>query len=104
MPIVAPDFDRFWAAYPKKVDKRAAFTAWRTATKRAQPSAIVAGAERYAADPGRSPQYTKNPATWLRADSWDNEPLPRNKPANKTNGVDWDAALQRAAERDRSQS
>jgi DNA-binding transcriptional ArsR family regulator len=70
-------FDQFWAAYPRKTAKGAARKAWPTAVERAGgPEVIVAGAARYAADPNRDDAYTAHPATWLRADRWEDEPLP----------------------------
>lgn len=74
-------FEDFWNVYPKKADKRAALKAWNAATKRAGKGAIEAGAEAYRDDPNRQDSFTKNPATWLNADSWNNGPLPdRNEP------------------------
>lgn len=69
-------FEDFWNVYPKKVDKRSALKAWERATRRAGPGAIEAGAEAYRDDPNREDQFTKNPATWLNADAWGNDPLP----------------------------
>lgn len=74
-----PDFDAFWKAYPKKVDKGAARRAWVKAVKAADVSAIIAGAVTYAQHPDThrdGGKYIKNPATWLNAESWGNE-LPR---------------------------
>lgn len=70
------DFDAFWSAYPKSADKGAARKAWATARRKADPNAIVAGAERYRDDPNRMAHFTKNAATWLNAEAWDNPPLP----------------------------
>jgi len=72
------EFDRFWAAYPRREAKGAARKAWDKAIKRATPDRIVAGAERYRDQPGREPQYTAHPATWLNADRWTDEPAPRH--------------------------
>lgn len=77
-----PEFAAFWEVYPKKVDKRAALKAWRAAKKRVLVSddELVVAAMRYRDDPNRDEGFTKNPATWLRADSWENGPLPaRNR-------------------------
>ena len=70
-----PDFDDFWATYPKKADRIAAERAWKKAVKRAKPAEIIAGAARYRDDPNRTSQYTKHPATWLNKGSWTNEPI-----------------------------
>jgi hypothetical protein len=69
-------FDDFWAIYPKKDDKRVAERAFEKALSRATLQQILEGAQRYREDPNRELQYTKNPATWLNADAWENEPLP----------------------------
>ena len=71
-------FGEFWQEYPKKVDKRAAQKAWRSAMKRASPESIIEGASRYTqqCEMNRTEQkYRKNPSTWLNADSWSNPVL-----------------------------
>lgn len=75
-PAYPEEFEAFWLIYPKKVDKRQAFKAWGKAATRATVEEIRTGAERYRDDPNREDQYTKNPATWLNADAWGNDPLP----------------------------
>ena len=69
-------FNEFWSVYPKKADKRAALKAFKSALKRASLEVIISGARKYAADPNREDRFTKNPATWLNADAWENESLP----------------------------
>lgn len=69
-------FDAFWAAYPRKADKKKARQAWTRAIRDADPETIIAGAESYAADPNRVDQYTKLPASWLNAGAWENGALP----------------------------
>lgn len=66
-------FNEFWKEYPRRLDKGAAFKAFRSALKRSNFEDILAGAIKYAKDPLRDPEYTKYPATWLNADSWENE-------------------------------
>ena len=72
-------FDEFWRVYPRKVGKRAAREAYEQATREAEPAAILAGAQRYAADPNREAQYTPHPTTWLRQGRWEDDPLPPRK-------------------------
>ena len=72
----SPEFETFWATYPRKEAKRQAWKAWGKAIERATPEQITAGARRYADDPNRSEQFTKHGATWLNADGWEDEPLP----------------------------
>lgn len=74
------EFDAFWAVYPRRVAKRAARKAWDQATKRAPAGVIFAGAERYRDQLGRDPTFTAHPATWLNADRWADEPMPRGSP------------------------
>ena len=67
-------FEEFWTTYPRREAKGAARKAWDKAIKRATPEAITAAAARYRDHPGREPQYTAHPATWLNADRWTDEP------------------------------
>jgi hypothetical protein len=77
-------FSEFWKDYPKKVDKGAAFRAFRSALNRASFEDIVAGALQYANDPNLpDAKYIKNPATWLNADAWENGPLPEDPKRQK---------------------
>lgn len=87
------EFDTFWNAYPKKADKRAAQKAFARALKRAEAATIIEGAQRYADDPNRKPEFTKYPATWLNADAWANEPMAAPSPTNE-----WGKPLGPAAE------
>lgn len=83
-----PEFAAFWEVYPKKADKRAALKAWRAALKRTSRDTIYAGALRYRDDPNRDERFTKNAATWLNADAWENGPLPPR------GGNDWNTERQ----------
>lgn len=70
-------FAEFWNHYPRKVGKRAAETAYRNATKRADESTIIDGVKRYATDPNLpDPKFIPHPATWLNRDGWLDEPEP----------------------------
>lgn len=71
-------FEDFWAAYPRKVEKKGARAKWDTAVKKADPAEIIAGAERYRDDPNRTAKYTKHPTTWLNQGCWEDEPIPGN--------------------------
>jgi hypothetical protein len=66
-------FDEFWKEYPQKKDKGAAFRAFKSALNRAKFEDIIAGVIRYKNDPTRDSKFTKYPATWLNADSWEND-------------------------------
>jgi hypothetical protein len=67
-----PKFEEFWNLYPRKVDKAKAFRAFRSALKKAKFEDIIAGAIAYRNDPTRNPDFTKYPASWLNACSWEN--------------------------------
>jgi hypothetical protein len=72
-----PDrFPEFWQAYPRRDDKPRAVKAWAQAIKRQDAQTIIDAAARFAADPNREDAFTKQPATWLNADAWNNPPLP----------------------------
>lgn len=77
-------FLEFWNSYPRKVDKAKAFRAFRSALKRAKFEDILAGSIAYSNDPKRNPDFTKYPASWLNADSWENAAtLPEVRAANE---------------------
>ena len=71
------DFDKFWAAYPKKVAKADARKAWQQ-TKSCRPdlqhilSAISAACktEQWMRGGG---QFIPYPATWIRGERWEDE-------------------------------
>lgn len=70
-------FDCFWATYPRAASKAAARKAWPAAVRAAGSiEAIVTGAERYRDDPNRDDSFTAHAATWLRAERWNDPPLP----------------------------
>ena len=75
-------FEQFWQIYPLKVGKGTASKAWLKAIKRGSPQMITEGAERYANDPNRDPEFTAHPATWLNADRWLDSPLPPRRSQN----------------------
>ncbi len=91
VPAPQSRFDEFWAAYPRKVKKPDAQKAWAKALKKAPAVVIIARAAAYRDDPNREDQYTAHPATWLNADSWNDEPLPArggtSKAAQRSNEV-----------------
>jgi hypothetical protein len=69
------DFDKFWTAYPRKIAKGDARKAWhQTSSYRPDIDAVVKAVEAQR----RSDQWTRDggmfipyPATWLRAERWD---------------------------------
>lgn len=81
--ISAHLFTEFWNEYPRKLDKGKAKRAFASALTRASFEDILAGAIRYKNDPNRLDEFTKYPASWLNADSWENGPLPDDPRAAK---------------------
>ena len=110
------DFDAFWTAYPRKMAKGDARKAWKQTESFRPPIDDVLKAlnaqrrsEQWTRDNG---QFIPYPATWLRAERWDDVlevemPKPERKPdryelANQEMAkreAEWKArqALQRAA-------
>jgi hypothetical protein len=75
-----PQFAGFWAAYPRKVARPKALEMWTRAVtaKHHDPVLIIAAARAYAADPGRKPDYTAHPATWLNQERYNDKPPERD--------------------------
>jgi hypothetical protein len=69
------DFDRFWAAYPRKIAKADARKAWMQ-TEKIRPDietilkAILTGSRSEQWREGRG-QFIPYPATWLRGERWE---------------------------------
>ncbi|MFI9304813.1 hypothetical protein ACIG0C_36375 [Kitasatospora aureofaciens] len=73
-----PDlFDAFWTAYPRKVGKAYARTAWAKALKRGvDPAAVTAAVPKHTAywrATNTPAQYIPYPATWLNGERYDDE-------------------------------
>lgn len=76
-PDVNGDFEQFWRAYPRRVAKGDARKAWRQMQAVLPPIAVVLQAvaaarasEQWRRNEG---QFVPYPATWLRAERWDDE-------------------------------
>lgn len=69
------DFENFWRTYPRHIEKKSAFKAWRIALKSgATADEITAGAARYAKYRAGEPErFTKHPSTWLNQGCWEDE-------------------------------
>jgi hypothetical protein len=68
----SPEFMSFWLAYPRRVGKGAARTAFSKALKKAPAERIMLGLLQ--ASWPSDPQYIPHPATWLNQERWDDEP------------------------------
>lgn len=68
-------FEQFWLAYGRKVDRKPARKAWDRMVKAGvDPCMVIEAARAYrqfCLEPNTPNQ--KNPATWLNAESWENE-------------------------------
>ena len=78
---LAGEFAEFYAAYPHKVGKRAAATAFERARRRVPMAEIMAGLTRYAAKTDDRPWC--NPATWLNQDRCHDQPGPAQEGSGK---------------------
>lgn len=69
-----PGFEAFWAAYPRRVEKKAAFKAWLGIVRHgARPEDVAKAAGVYAKAAvrrGTPPDKLKHPATFLHEDRW----------------------------------
>jgi len=77
------EFDDFWEQYPRKIDKAKARKAFHSALSKVEFGDLMAGTVIYRDDPNRMDQFTKYPASWLNAESWNNGPLPYDPRAEK---------------------
>lgn len=86
-------FERWWAAYPKKVGKKPCITKWKAKKLDAMVDRLVADVEKRIAEDGRwLDGYIPNPATYLTQERWEDELQPRRdapKPAPATSARDW---------------
>lgn len=75
-------FAEVYSAYPRKVGRQDARTAWDKARKRSDIAVILAGAIRYRDDPNlpTDKNYIPHPATWFTRGGWDDEPCPARAP------------------------
>ncbi|ACI55715.1 protein of unknown function DUF1376 [Rhizobium leguminosarum bv. trifolii WSM2304] len=84
-PVINPDFERFWDAYPNKTGRPSAEKAFSQAVKRASLDEILAGVRTYAAK--ADDRQWCSPVRWLSDDRWKDQPAkPPDKPA-RTGGL-----------------
>lgn len=94
-----PDFEEFWEAYPRKVDKQGAARAWeKVRALNIDRRTVIIAATQLAVDPNREDRYTPHAATWLRRDGWLEGPLPPRSNGRPT-GNDIATAAYSLAER-----
>src|SRR5690348_14895817 len=66
-------FEMFWAAYPRKVCKKAAEAAWRKISPNAELATQIVSAVYAQRLDDRDRQYIPHPATWLNGERWTDE-------------------------------
>jgi hypothetical protein len=68
-------FEDFWRAYPRRIAKFKARTAWDRALKFAKEYEIMEGVKRYALElRDENPRFIKHPSTWLNGGCWMDDP------------------------------
>lgn len=70
------DFERFWAAYPRKVDKDRAYRAWRRAGLQHcdLPDVMTALARWKMSEQWQDERYIPHPSVWINNRRWESEP------------------------------
>lgn len=70
------EFEEFWAAYPRKTDKRRAFRAWRKAklTRADLPDILSSLKAWMQCDQWQDPRFIPHPTTWLNNRRWESSP------------------------------
>lgn len=67
-------FETFWKAYPRRVAKAEARKAYDKAMKTVSHQTIMDGVQRYAVyTQSTDHRFIKHPASWLRAECWEDE-------------------------------
>jgi hypothetical protein len=86
-------FDRWYALYPRKQARGTAEQAFAKVRRDGQVTftALMAGTERYRANPPNDPKFIPLPATWLNAGRWADEPHAEGSNGAKTHNLN-DAA------------
>ena len=77
---LATQFESFWQAYPKKLNRRKAEFAFKAALKRTSFPVLLSGAQNLAADPNLPEErFVPQASAWLDADGWLNPPYRRQR-------------------------
>jgi hypothetical protein len=102
-------FAEFYEAYPRKMKRGDAEKAWKQMIRAGFPAqVIIDGAFRFAADPNLpvDRSFIPYPASWLRARSWEDEPLParRGTTTGSARSDETKELFRKAAERDAARS
>jgi len=80
-------FETFWQAYPRRVAKAEARKAYDKAIKTVSHQTIMDGVQRYAVyTQSTEHRFIKHPASWLRAECWEDELQDTRQIAHKNIG------------------
>jgi hypothetical protein len=86
-------FDHWWSGYPRKVAKKAALKAYKSALKRATPESLLAGlatATAAWAREARETEHIPHASTWLNQDRWLDEHVDQPRTPREARGLsDW---------------
>ena len=88
-PNDTPTFQAFWQAYPRRIGKGAARTAFKKALKFSPANDIIQGAIAYSAhcdEMGTEKQYIPHPSTWLNGERWEDDLESEKAETKKTIG------------------
>lgn len=72
----SPMFQAFWQAYPRRIGKGAARTAFKRALKFSSGHEIIQGAldyTKHCEEMGTEKQYIPHPSTWLNGERWEDD-------------------------------
>jgi len=75
-PCASEGFEEWWKAYPRRIGRRAAQTAFQRALRGSDAPTVdtlIAGARKLAAE-GRETRFVPYPTTWLNQGRWDDDP------------------------------
>lgn len=68
------EFDRWYSAYPRKIDKGHARTAFKAARKKATLETLMDAVQRFAEESrGTDAKFLAYPSTWLNGERWEDE-------------------------------
>jgi hypothetical protein len=95
----SPEFEAWWALYPRNTDKHAASKRFASALKVTDLATLTDGVQRYAREvEGRLPEHIKHAATWLHNRCWENGTPPPRSSALEWVRAEWQAGRARPIE------
>jgi len=71
--IYTSDFLTFWAAYPRKIGKQAAFKAWQKNNLPSLDNILQSIGRQKQSDQWKDERFIPHPATWLNQGRWEDE-------------------------------